>query len=76
MSIPDYVKSNFATLLAAAENGDLALMECLDAKTAEARYVICAVSQVSGEYQFTPFGHMAADVNPFEAYVPPAQGHG
>jgi len=31
MSIPDYIGTNFDTLLRAASNGHLALMECTDA---------------------------------------------
>ena len=45
MSIPDHARANFQTLLRAAENGDLALMECADALTGETRYVICAVGR-------------------------------
>lgn len=40
--IPDHARANFQTLLRAAERGDLALMECMDAATGEPRYVICA----------------------------------
>jgi hypothetical protein len=43
MSIPDHARANFQTLLRAAEDNNLALMECADAKTGETRYVICAV---------------------------------
>src|SRR3546814_7460081 len=35
MAIPDAYRRNFATLRRAAENGDLALMECTDAATSE-----------------------------------------
>ena len=68
--IPDYARANFQTLLRAAENGDLALMECSDAATGEPRYVICAVGREGGDYMFTPFGHLA-DGNPYDAYLPP-----
>ena len=71
MSIPDHAHANFQTLLRAAENGDLALMECADALTGETRYVICAVGREGSDFLFTPFGHLA-DGNPYEAYVPPA----
>jgi len=70
MSIPDYARRNFQTLLRAADGGNLALMECLDAQTGEKRYVICAVGRDCGNYVFTPFGHLA-DGNPFDAYLPP-----
>lgn len=73
MSIPDHARANFQTLLRAAENGDLALMECADALTGEPRYVICAVGRDRGsDYLFTPFGHLA-DGNPYEAYIPPSK---
>ena len=71
MSIPDHAHANFQTLLRAAENGDLALMECSDALTGETRYVICAVGREGSDFLFTPFGHLA-DGNPYEAYVPPS----
>lgn len=75
MSIPDFARTNFDTLLRAAQAGDLALMECLDVQTREPRYVLCAVGRDGGEYLVTPFGHLARD-NPYEAYLPPAEGGG
>jgi hypothetical protein len=68
--IPDHIRANFQTLVRAAENGDLALMECADAESGAPRYVICAVGRNGGEYLFTPFGHLA-ETDPFEAYRPP-----
>ena len=70
MSIPAHARTNFQTLLRAAEDGNLALMECADAETGATRYVICAVGRGSGDYVFTPFGHLA-DGNPYDAYLPP-----
>lgn len=70
MSIPDYARSNFQTLLRAAADGNHALMEYLDAETGAQRYVICAVARDDGDYLFTPFGHLA-DGNPYDAYLPP-----
>ena len=70
MSIPDHARSNFQTLLRAAADGNLALLECADAETGAVRYVICAVGRDGGEFLFTPFGHLA-DGNPYEAYRPP-----
>ncbi len=43
MSIPSFARTNFQTLLRAAGDGNLALMECLDAVTGSPRYVICAL---------------------------------
>lgn len=73
MAIPDYARTNFDTLLRAASDGRLALMECLDAVTGDPRYVLCAVGNDNGEYVFTPFGHLA-NGNPYDAYLPPDTG--
>ena len=70
MSIPDYARANFNTLLRAAGCGDLALVECADAVTGEPRYVLCAIARDRAEYTITPFGHLAP-CNPYEAYKPP-----
>ena len=72
MSIPDHARANIETLLRAATDGNLALMECADAVTGEPRYVICAVGGDAGNYVFTPFGHLA-EGNPYDSYRPPAQ---
>lgn len=71
MAIPDHIRRNFETMVAAAKAGDLALVECRDAKNGEIRHVMCAVGNQDDEYVLTPFGHLAPD-NPFEAYIPPA----
>lgn len=73
MSIPDHARANFQTLLRAAENGHLALIECADAASGAPRYVICAVGRAGEDYVFTPFGHLA-EGNPFDAYLPPEPG--
>lgn len=71
MSIPEYARTNFNTLLRAAANGHLALMECRDAATGAPRYVLCAVHRdEDGQFVMTPFGHLA-DGNPYQAYIPP-----
>ncbi|MFS8037569.1 DUF6117 family protein [Xanthobacter sp. AM11] len=72
MAIPDHHRTNFDTLLRAAAQGHLALVECTDAATGAPRYVLCAVSRDKGDYVLTPFGHLC-DGNPFEAYRPPAE---
>jgi len=71
MSIPDHARDNFQTLLRAAADGNLALVECADSATGDTRYVICAVGRDDGDYVFTPFGHLA-DGDPSEAYTPPS----
>lgn len=69
MSIPDHIKTNFNTLLRAARDDRLALMECNEKSTGEHRYVLCAVNVEGGAYQMVPFGHLN-EGNPFEAYTP------
>ena len=69
MAIPEHARANFNTLLRAAENGDLALLECADAATRTPRTVIVAVGREKDGFVFTPFGHLA-EGNPFEAYIP------
>ena len=70
MSIPEYARANFNTLLRAAAHGDLALVEGADAVTGEPRYVLCAIARDGREYTITPFGHLAPG-NSYEAYKPP-----
>ncbi|MGP4693854.1 DUF6117 family protein [Agrobacterium cavarae] len=70
MAIPAHAGTNFDTLLRAAADGNLALMECLDAATHKPRYVLCAIGRSDGELVFTPFGHLA-DGDPYGAYLPP-----
>ncbi|RAI01436.1 hypothetical protein DLJ53_08340 [Acuticoccus sediminis] len=70
MSIPDHARANFQTLLRAAADGNLALLECTDAATGAPRYVVCAVGRDGEEFLFTPFGHLA-EGNPYDAYLPP-----
>lgn len=70
--IPDYIRRNFQTMLRAADDGALALMEGKDAVTGEVRYILVAANPPSsdGSITFTPFGHLSAG-NPYEEYVPP-----
>lgn len=70
MAIPDHARANFTSLLRAARDGNLALMECNDAVTGQPRYVICAVGRDRRGIIMTPFGHLA-DGNPYDAYLPP-----
>jgi len=75
MAIPDAFRANFDTLLRAAADGNLALLECADAVTGEPRYVLCAVGFDGASYEMTPFGHLA-DGNPFDQYRPPEPAAG
>lgn len=71
MAIPERYRRNFQTLLNAAADGNLALMECSGAASGVPRYVIIAVGCADGDYVMTPFGHLQ-DGNPYEAYLPPS----
>lgn len=71
MSIPDAYRANFQTLLRAAADNALCLVECRDALTLAPLYVICAAAYDGETYTITPFGHLA-DGDPFQAYLPPA----
>ena len=75
MSLHKHDRDNFQTLLRAAADGQLALLECKDAVTGEYRAVICAVGSDNGDCVLTPFGHLSV-TNPFEAYIPPDASSG
>lgn len=47
-------------------------MECIDAMSAEPRFVICAVGRDGTDFLFTPFDHLA-DGDPYDAYLPPSE---
>ncbi len=71
MSIADGYKANFKTLLKAAENGDLALIECQDAATRVPVVVICAVfKDKDGMFNTVPLAKMF-DGDPYEELIPP-----
>jgi hypothetical protein len=65
-------KRNFNILTLAFKNGDVALMECYDKQLDEMVAVICAVSLVQGEYQFTPFARFF-NGNPYEILKSPME---
>lgn len=69
--LPEHHRQWFNQMLTAAQNGDLALLSCLDATTHEPRSVICMVNRVDGEYEFVPVGHLATTDNPYDSYGPP-----
>ncbi|TYC78743.1 DUF6117 family protein [Novosphingobium sp. BW1] len=73
MAIPEPYRRNFQTLLRAAADGNLALLECTDAQTGVPRYVVTAVGRDEGDYVMTPLGHLC-NGNPFEHYIPPDPG--
>lgn len=70
--IPEPFQKNFDTLLRAARNGDLALLECTDKDSGQVRHVICAMQWNEAEQKFDmiPFGHLCPG-NPYDMYDPP-----
>jgi len=66
-------RENFQTMLRAAENGDLAIIETRRRSDGSYVAMIAAVYQEvpGGEFIIVPFGEMAAD-DPYEIYEPPA----
>jgi hypothetical protein len=70
MAIPTSYRTNSDTLLHAAADGNLALLECPDVATGQPRYVVCAVGFDGAGYCMTPFGHVA-EADPFSQYRPP-----
>lgn len=69
MIAPGY-KANFETLLKAARNSDLALVECKDVVTGKPVITICAIGFDNGEYVMSPLAKMF-DGSPYEELVPP-----
>jgi hypothetical protein len=63
---------NFKTLLAAAENGDLALLECTDKQTGKPVITICAIAEYEdGTVDMIPLAKMF-DGNPYAELDPPS----
>lgn len=63
-------RKNFETLQKAFAAGDVALVECTDAKTGEYRAVVCLLNQLGDEIQIIPVCHLCTG-NPFEEYKEP-----
>jgi hypothetical protein len=64
--------ANFRTLLRAAKNGDLALVESRRKSNGEYVALIAAVSQEGEEFIVGPLGEMVAG-NPYELYEDPSR---
>lgn len=74
MAIPEAHKNDFETIINAAKDGQLALMECED-HAGEPVYVLCAVNfhpDSDEEYEMVPLARMFAD-NPYATLVPPTR---
>lgn len=74
MAIQMAYKSNFETLVKAAKNGDLCLMECTDKITGKIvnTVCICMITFLDNQEQYTflPVAKMF-DSNPYEELNPP-----
>lgn len=64
---------NFRTMLRAAGDRNLALMECTLRGTDEPVAVICAVNHRDGQFEFVPLARLFNE-NPYEALMPPTPG--
>lgn len=73
MAISESYKANFNTLQRAMQDGNVAIMECVDAKTGKPVIAICAVGRENGEYVFSPLAKMF-DGDAFSELVPPSAG--
>lgn len=69
MAILEGYKSNFETLISAAKNDRLCLMECVD-KCGNTVIAVCAVNEIEDEFEFVPLAKMF-DGNPYEELQPP-----
>lgn len=67
-------KANLDTIMRAAEDQDLALVECQRVSDGKVVVMLAAISEPydpeTGEYAITPFAEMV-DGDPFELYRPP-----
>lgn len=64
-------KANFNNLVRAAKNGDIALMQCTDAKTGEEVAAVCMVNRdAEGNVEFAPVAKLF-NSNPYEELLPP-----
>jgi Family of unknown function (DUF6117) len=73
MAIQKGDKRNFDTILQAAKRDELALLECIEAKTGQQRSVICAINRTNEQYEFVPLAVLFAE-NPYEVLTPPTVG--
>ena len=71
MAIPEAYSNNFETLQRAQDNGDLALVECTDAKTGKLVYTVCAMQSDGDGYLMVPLAKLF-DGDSYEELVPPS----
>jgi hypothetical protein len=64
--------ANFNTMLQAAKNSDLALVQCMDAKTGKPVAAVCMVNRdAEGNVEFMPVAKLF-DTNPYKELLPPS----
>jgi hypothetical protein len=68
--ISEHARHNFNTLLRAARNGDLALLECADTE-GDLVDVVCAVNEDAEAFEFVPIALMPRDVDIADLVQPP-----
>jgi hypothetical protein len=73
MPVPEKVKERFNLVCKSAEDGKLAIVECIDTETKEMAYVACHVDQDGGEYTMFPMMLMLDEDTAMDRFVPP--GH-
>lgn len=71
--LTDVERANFETLLQAAGNGDLALLQTRENATGNAVALVCAVNRSAEAYFMLPIAVMI-EGDPFELYADPAEG--
>ena len=71
MAIAKGYKTNFQTILKAAGNDELALLECREATTGRPVMTVCAVWRAGEERHFVPLAKLF-DGNPYDELIPPA----
>jgi Family of unknown function (DUF6117) len=73
MAIPVGYIANFETILRAAKNEDLALVECTNKQTGEPVYVVAAIGGVGPDdkMEVVPLA-LLFDGNPYEMLIPPS----
>lgn len=64
------LRQNLETIIRAAENGQLAVLECTEKATGKTVSVLVAIHLDGQEYVITPFAKMF-DGNPYDEVNPP-----
>lgn len=73
MAISESYKANFNTLQRAMQDGNVAIMECVDAKTGKPVIAICAVGRENGEYVFSPLLRCSTGTHFLNSYRQPKE---